>query len=76
MPEEFLRLLLGGVGWGFGLMLARQGDNHHLCCSRQCVFHGGLWDLRKSWRSTIPARLVRFCKTWKKKRQNSDKWIP
>ena len=26
MPEEFLRLLLGGVGWGFGLMLARQGD--------------------------------------------------
>lgn len=39
--------------------------HHHLCCSRQCVFHGGLWDLGKSWHSTIPARLVRFCKTWK-----------
>ena len=26
MPEEFLQLLLGGVGWGFGLMFARQGD--------------------------------------------------
>jgi len=26
MPEEILRLLLGGVGWGFGLMVARQGD--------------------------------------------------
>ena len=27
MPEEILRLLLGGVGWGFGLMFAGQGDN-------------------------------------------------
>ena len=26
MPEEFLQLLLGGVGWGFGLMFAGQGD--------------------------------------------------
>ena len=26
MPEEILRQLLGGVDWGFGLMLARRGD--------------------------------------------------
>ena len=26
MPEEFLRLLLGGVGWGLGTLYARQGD--------------------------------------------------
>ena len=26
MPEEILRLLLGGVDWGFGLMFAGQGD--------------------------------------------------
>ena len=26
MPEVFLRLLLGGVGWGFGTMLAGRGD--------------------------------------------------
>ena len=26
MPEEILRLLLGGVGWGFGLMFAGQGE--------------------------------------------------
>ena len=32
MPEEFLRLLLGGVGWGFGLMFARQGDIQREWC--------------------------------------------
>ena len=26
MPEEFLRLLLGGVGWGLGTLFAGQGD--------------------------------------------------
>ena len=33
MPEELLRLLLGGVGWGFGTMFAGQGDNY-------CIFDG------------------------------------
>ena len=27
MPEEFLRLLLGGVGWGLGTLFAGQGDS-------------------------------------------------
>ena len=26
MPEEILRLLLGGVGWGLGTLFAGQGD--------------------------------------------------
>ena len=26
MPEEFLRLLLGGVGWGLGTLFSGQGD--------------------------------------------------
>ena len=30
MPEEILRLLLGGVGWGFGTMFAGQGDKPEL----------------------------------------------
>ena len=30
MPEEFLRLLLGGVGWGLGTLFAGQGDNNNL----------------------------------------------
>ena len=28
MPEEFLRLLLGGVGWGLGTLFAGQGDTY------------------------------------------------
>ena len=32
MPEEFLRLLLGGVGWGLGTLFAGQGDIQREWC--------------------------------------------
>ena len=36
MPEEFLRLLLGGVGWGLGTLFAGQGDTSTELVSDKC----------------------------------------